>query len=542
MARTYPEELPNRVRNDPKRSAEVKMYDALRNQLGNHWVVFYSVAWLGRTATDGSPGDGEIDFIVAHQEYGVLLIEVKGDRIRYVGSQRQWLSTDREGNDHDIDSFTQVVQSKHALLRKIKSLPGWSDRWVNLGHAIAFPSCTVSRILLPPEAPSEIIIDDDDITHLTEHISAIMSYWKGQEQKPSLFGKELVVDLQRLLATTITFPNPLRIELRDEEQEFLRLTEEQFRLLNWLKHTRRAAISGCAGAGKTTLAVEKAKGLAQEGFRTLLTCYNNPLATYLTEVVGKVDNLSVCTFHQLCYRMAREAGIELPAYEGTKQQQIFNEDCPDALSQAIGLRPDLKYEAIIVDEGQDFQDTWWVALEDCLVGGQHSILYVFYDDNQRVYRDRGSIPSDLSPFPLLENVRNTRSIHRALASYYQGESPSLTHGPVGRSIEIHRCTKTDELRKSLRHILHRLTFVEQIIPSDIVVLTPKSLTRSALREMNIEGNFRLVEQYSGYQREILYSTIHSFKGLERPVVIIKVFCGLHFRKNISLKALYASCM
>ncbi len=520
MASVYPEELSHRVRNDPKRAAEVKTYDSLQHQLSNQWSVFYSVSWLGRTSVEGSPHDGETDFIVAHPEHGILLIEVKGGRIGYIGSKRQWVSTDRYGNDYDIDPFMQVVQSKHALLHKIKSLPGWSNRWINLGHAVAFPDCAVSKTALLPEAPIEIIIDGDNMEHLTERIVFIMQYWKGKEPQPSFFGKELALDLQKLLAPTTTLPNPLRLQLKDEEKEILRLTEEQFRLLNWLKHTRRAAISGCAGAGKTMLAVEKAKRLAQEGFRTLLTCYNNPLAGHLLEIAGKVDNLTISTFHQLCYRMAREANIHLPAGTGSNQQHIFNEDFPDALSQAIVLRPDLKYDAIIVDEGQDFQDTWWLALEECLQEGQNSIFYVFYDDNQRIYPNRGGIPSDLQFFPLTENVRNTRTIHRALVTYYQGDSTAQSRGPVGRSIEIHSCSTTSDLRKLLQHVLYKLIVIEQLTASDIVVLTPKALTRSALSSLRLDGNFKLVEKPSGQQHEILYSTVYSFKGLERAVVII----------------------
>ncbi len=74
MVKMYPEELPNRVRNELGRSAEITLYDALHDQLGENWVVFYSVAWLGRRRTDGTPRDGETDFIVAPPEHGVLLL------------------------------------------------------------------------------------------------------------------------------------------------------------------------------------------------------------------------------------------------------------------------------------------------------------------------------------------------------------------------------------------------------------------------------------------------------------------------------------
>ncbi len=154
ICKVYPEQLPNRIRSDPKRSAEVRLYDLFKSQLGSGWVVFYSVAWLGRTSGN-APRDGETDFVVAHPARGVLLIEVKGGRIRYDGSQRQWISTDREGIDHFIDPFEQVRTSKHALLNKLKALPAWQHKWIDLGHSVAFPNQE------RPSSPSSVFLTVD---------------------------------------------------------------------------------------------------------------------------------------------------------------------------------------------------------------------------------------------------------------------------------------------------------------------------------------------------------------------------------------------
>jgi Nuclease-related domain len=310
MAKIYPEEVSNLVRKDPKLSAEIKVYDALRQQCRSNWLIFYHVAWLGRVSTEGVPRDGETDFIIAHPDYGILLIEVKGGGIRYEGVRRQWISTDRERIDHDIDPFTQVVQCKYALINKLKSLPLWSQRWIEVGHAVAFPDSYLSHTVLPPEAPAEIIIDARDLSHLPERIIQIFQYWHGQQSSLEKPDPALLRDLERIIAPTIRLRNPLSIQVNDDEREIIRLTEEQYRLLTMLSKTRRAAISGCAGSGKTMMAIEKAKRLANEGFRTLLTCYNRPLSEYLQDIAGKRENLFVCTFHQLCSRMAREADID----------------------------------------------------------------------------------------------------------------------------------------------------------------------------------------------------------------------------------------
>jgi len=59
------------------------------------------------------------------------------------------------------------------------------------------------------------------------------------------------------------------------------------------------------------------------------------------------------------------------------------------------------------------------------------------------------------------------------------------------------------------------------VPSeDIVILTPKGRQRSSLWRLGPVGNFLLTDQWSTGSGEIFCSTVHSFKGLESPVVIL----------------------
>ena len=524
MVKMFPEELSNRARKDPKKRAEIKLYDAFREHLKGNWYIYYNVAWLGRTTSEGVPRDGETDFIVVHPDHGVLLIEVKGGAISYQGTRRQWVSTDKNGEDHDIDPFNQVIQCKYALRNKLKSLPRWSKQRLPLYHAVAFPDSLVSGVL-PPEAPEGIILDGQHIQDLQKRLLQIFQYWQGEDEPASPLDRQFVTELETLLAPTIKLRNPLRLQVEDEEQEILRLTDNQCRLIGHLNRIRRAKICGCAGSGKTMMAVEKAKRLADEGFRTLLTCYNSPLADHLTEVTGKRENLTVCTFHALCLKIARDAGILLPQYTDANRNWWYDQKLPEALMDGFDRRPDLRFDAIIVDEGQDFADNWWVPLECSLTEGRQSVFYVFYDDNQKIYYNRGNIPEDLhlNLFPLSENVRNTRTIHHTLVSYYKGEEESQARGPVGRSIEIHHCV--NDLYKQLSHTLNKLVRMEGIACKDIVVLTPRSLAatsphHSQLPEFKLDQHLRLVQKIENPAHDILYSTIHRFKGLERPIVIV----------------------
>ena len=63
-------------------SAERLLYEAFLEQLDDEYVVFHSVDWV-LADRRGRPEQGEADFVVAHPEDGVLVIEVKGGEVRY---------------------------------------------------------------------------------------------------------------------------------------------------------------------------------------------------------------------------------------------------------------------------------------------------------------------------------------------------------------------------------------------------------------------------------------------------------------------------
>jgi phosphate starvation-inducible protein PhoH len=71
---------------------------------------------------------------------------------------------------------------------------------------------------------------------------------------------------------------PLGAELEEEDEKIVQLTEQQLMVLQVLRKRRRAAIAGCAGSGKTMLALNKAIQLNDQGFCVLLICFNVALA------------------------------------------------------------------------------------------------------------------------------------------------------------------------------------------------------------------------------------------------------------------------
>jgi superfamily I DNA/RNA helicase len=317
--------------------------------------------------------------------------------------------------------------------------------------------------------------------------------------------------------------NLLASQFEEENAEIIRLTANQFKILEGFRRTPRIAIGGCAGSGKTLLALQKATQLAAEGFATLLLCYNRKLANHLESLVKGQPLLEVKTFHQFCVDAAKFSNQTLPAIAKLTQQQLEIEYAL-ILCEAMSSRPEKRYDAIIVDEAQDFHKDWWDALETSLKSGSQSILYAFYDDNQKIYRRMGGLPSTMPSYDLYDNIRNSQPIFRCAETFYACDNDRRIEprGPAVRPVEWLRYQNRSDLQQCLSNIIKRLTKDERVATTDIVILTPRSLDeRSCLLQLKLAGDLKIVKHGAPVQGdEIAASTINSFKGLESNVVIV----------------------
>jgi hypothetical protein len=177
-----------------------------------------------------------------------------------------------------------------------------------------------------------------------------------------------------------------------------------------------------------------------------------------------------------------------------------------------------RYEAIVVDEGQDFREWWWPPLLSLHRDPDHGRLYVFMDDAQNLYG--GTVPVDgvdVCP-PLPANVRNTKPIAEFVSVFYDGVDKPLSLGPEGRPPQILGYEDDDGLARLLAIVLTNLVEEEKLPLDAIVVLTPSGKGKSRLRARERLDGFRLSERPE--PDAVLATSIHGFKGLEREVVIL----------------------
>lgn len=511
MAKIYPERLPQSILDDPRRKAEVSVFHALA-AMDNAFVVFYSVAWQSRS--QGVARDGEADFVIAHPELGLLVMEVKGGGVSFDGESGEWYTIDRNGEQHAIkDPAEQARRSHYTLLDNLLELPGWGRGFVTIGHVACFPHISVPARPLRMDLPREIVFDRDDVDTIQQSVLRAFEHYASKDRRVPL-GRERLRLVERLLARSFSIRTPLGVELEQDDEKLIELTEQQMSILQFLRTRRRAAIAGCAGSGKTMLAIEKACRLREQGFEVLLTCFNAVLAGELQQ---RVEGVHVTHFHGLCKEMAREHGFSLR--KPTSEQEYHDIILPEQLLDAA-QKAGPQYDAIIVDEGQDFRETYWIGLSTLL--RENGIFYVFYDDNQNLYGGETALQGivDEAPFPLSENCRNTRAIHQLVSQFHSQPADLVCRGPQGHAPELVYYREDAHMLRLAQAKLHQLVVEERVAPEDIVILTPRSQERTQFKIGMRLGNFVLTSGRSKAGNSIQVSSIHAFKGLERRVVLI----------------------
>ncbi len=327
------------------------------------------------------------------------------------------------------------------------------------------------------------------------------------------------------------------------EDRIVTLTERQFAILDMLHAHRRAVILGVAGSGKTLIAAEKARRLAAEGFEVLLTCFNRPLAEFLAATIGQKERITVSTFHRLSEKFGQEAGLIGP---DPAHDTPYFDSLPDVLDRALraGAGAALRRDRGRRGPGHRL-GLVAAAARPAARSGERGIVYVFGDANQDLYHAREPdelgvvMPEKIEPFYLTENRRSTKAIHdfaeRFSSPVTDGPAP-VSIGPDGQPVEIFTYADgdADGCRKVLGTVLrtdHRQgargrlgrrgadAAVEELVVADggrsgaPVEAWPYRL----MPEYGPEGSV-LPPPTKG--NEVRVATIHRYKGLESPVVVL----------------------
>jgi len=506
----YPRTL---LDDEVKSGGEKRVFAVLRDGLPDEWEAYHSVSWMMRDPAEGTI-DGEIDFVLCHAEKGILCLEVKGGGIE--SRYGEWFRLIDGKRERVKDPFKQALDHRYSLGRQLDRVDGIRARDLFLVHGLVFPDITVHKLVLAPDAPAEIVIDRNDLTGIEDSVERVLAHHRGAREKRKPPGDKGAGALRKLLAPDVRIEVPMASEFLEEEEALITLTHEQAMLLSRFGRDRRMVITGCAGSGKTMLAVEQAKRLARKGQDVLFVCFNRALRDHLRTREAR-SGVEFQNFHALCVQLAHQAGVALPKYpKDEAPPEFWDEELPTALMEAIDeLGP--QYDAIFVDEAQDLENHWLEALIFTLRDPDRGLVWLFMDDNQRVYEARLDVPDEFRPFDLTVNCRNTQAIAHEVLKKYEGEIEPDVIGPPGREVEL---IQTHDQARAVAATIGRLCEEEEIVPQDIVVLSSHSMRGSSIGRSALPEPYSFVDHYALVGPYIRFSSIRAFKGLESPVVIL----------------------
>lgn len=491
MARMIPSLIPDKDISP----GEKELFRILRDhEDSGDWIVLHSYD----LPKDRSGVRREIDFLVVVPNLGVCVVEVKAHTS---------VTRDADGNWYLGKSgltkkspVNQVKDATYALKRDLQT--------IGLGNI------KVAPLLVFTDTDVPNITELDEENQLSTGQGPISNTTTGQVlrsllSEPGLAlqsgDEEKLVNWARPSFEVIASPR-----LRKERvlQEIKTATSVQLRAFDAIAINPRVLIEGPPGSGKTATAIEAARRSASSGKTVALLCFNSLLGRHLSsEASGEFPASSVFNF---VVDVLQETPPSDATFEWWRQA---------AVRCATLLRPEHKFDVLVVDEFQDLHSQPWLGLLDAILkGGLAEGNWVFTGDSQFQNIQNNNLRTDivgkLSPTRVTfqDNCRNPerqgrwveklafgRDVYR---SYLRGDSGSL---PEVRIVDSSLESPVGLAINSLK---------QRFSSRDIVVICSSQQNQRRLIE-----DLSLQEYFPGVER-VSVSTTRSFKGLEASAVIL----------------------
>lgn len=513
--------IPPYMGEEIKSNAEKKMYDVLQKLNMKNAYVLHSLG----LPKHQSKIYGEIDFVVVCDR-GVACLEIKGGRVEC--REGKWFFKDRYGVEREKPEgpFAQVTGNMFSLRDVLKKKFQNNKHMKNLLTAcgVVFPDIEFKSV--SQEIISEIVYDNrtEDITG---YMNRVFDYWEErQHRQPSRLSPGDIRDIVQFLRGDFVFIPTLSDRLNSVEKRLVRLTSEQAQLMQALSLNKHLLIEGNAGTGKTLLAVDFAKKKAASGKKVLFLTYNKNLANNVIRQVDTIENLKVINIHALFG--------EYVAVDVKKMQEnpnvYFSELLPEIFYEYLSELSDeelekIKYDLIIMDEGQDIlKPLYLYSLDTLLRGGfANGDWAVFYDEKQNIYNPDYNDGMEIlhgyncTEFKLFVNCRNTVQI-----GTYSSKISGIDLGEFirenGEEVQNISYEDDDDFKKKITGILKNLR-KEKVDIRDVVFLAPKKYKNSKVAQAGIEVN-EIGDNFDSSKELPVYATIQGFKGLDSKIVIL----------------------
>ncbi|EIH5961781.1 NERD domain-containing protein, partial [Escherichia coli] len=530
-------------------AGEKRVASRLEAFMSNECLVWYDIP-VGRK-------NRHPDFVIIDPENGLVFLEVKDwtvHTLHQVNHEQVILET----NGILKSEINPLLQVRRYACDTVNALPadsrlrqndGQYKGRLNLAWAYGVVFTRITRQQLKALAGN----DENAVERIFPSAQTICQDDMTQSVLPDIFRQKIAGMFTMGFRTRVTpqVRDILRAHLFPEmtvrQHSQIKIMDIQQEILARNIGDGHRVIHGVAGSGKTMILLFRCLYLAETTpGKILVLCYNITLASYLRECIesrGLKSRVTVFHFHSWCASMIKRHGIQVTA--GGKD---YPEKCFSALEDAVnsGTITDTGYDAVLVDEGHDFESRWLALIARLFDNASRSLL-LMYDDAQSIYRRERALNFSLASVGIQAqgrtsvlpvNYRNTKRIlHFAYAfsrEYFEKhqnrEIPFVqpqAGGEEGTEPEILRCaSESDEAVQVVGWLEKRYTLCGHW--SDMAVLCPAEFSVKHLKEVMTQRGIPYAtcfdsegkKKYSRRKDVVHLLTYQSSKGLEFPYVAV----------------------
>jgi hypothetical protein len=477
-------------------------WDALRAGLREGDVLLHGVRF-----TDPEDGEVEIDLLVLMPDVGAVVVEVKGGHVSFSGgSFRQTGAT----GAHLIDPIGQARKGVYALKRFLERQPTWSRGSLRAGWLVCLPYVEVHADM-GPQGRRDLLVGRADLPSIAARAYDLLCSPAIHAPWPAPGWVDAALEY---LMGALDSPAELASRTAARLSHVDELTAQQSTLLGFVSAHPRFCVTGPAGTGKTWLAMEQARRWALDGERVCLVSYGRGVAETMSKAMSDLPHKARPAFTGTFHQLGSDWGVHATDSDGP----VFWEQTAPLLMRdaATSLPASSRFSAFVVDEAQDFADSWWPALLES-ASTPDVKLAVFRDDEQAVFHERRGVPDlELAPFHLTENLRNANEIASAFR-------PLVTAGFSSRSgsgydVVFVDCPAGSDVIAAADAEVERL-LDRGWLPEHLALLTTRHR-----HPVQVEmADDKTAYWDSLWDKDmVFYSTVAGFKGLERPAVVLAV--------------------
>ena len=507
---------PAQVRFDNE--GESIVYGYMIDQFPDDLDVYCNLEWIDQNDRR------EIDFLVVVPNRGLVILEVKGGKVEAYGNA--WRQFDRKSSSwHQLSLSYQLSRQQSVLKEALR--PMFGNKFPKIAKLVVTPESNFSYHLPLPDMDRKMLVAKNDIDSLYEIIIRTLDEIEINRNFDST-SQALVRDVLAKVEpdyASLVATSERRGQVIDD------LSREQIFILELLEDNPRILVTGGPGTGKTVLAIEDASEFAKYDYRTGLVCYNRGLVEVMNREVNRLEPEAQPVFvGNLTDNLGAFWNVEFPPVpdDPIQRNQHYETVIPSLLlERAQSLSKDEKFDAWIIDEAQDFNSVHWEIFRASLRDPDYGFIHLFGDTNQNLFQGNEATeesqyintPWNYAVVRLKHNFRSTRNIAHALNAFYDIDERA-TGLVMGEQPQIHFVEKQFDVLPAVEDLVNSLITDYRWNPGDIAVVTTRKLHPKHLeqREQSLEGYWN---RYFD-QNEVFYTHVSSFKGLERPIVIVAV--------------------